>query len=116
MARQYPGTAGDVERSVIVSSGGVLRPVHADLEFQPPKQPSAPLRTLAEVERAHIADMLREAKWVIGGRAGAAARLGLPRTTLIYRMRKLGIARDAAPALSAEPPERWAAAHAAGGL
>ena len=46
---------------------------------------------MAEAERAHILETLRQVNWVIAGRNGAASRLGLPRTTLIYRMRKLGI-------------------------
>ena len=49
------------------------------------------VRTLAEAERVHILETLRQVNWVIAGRNGAASRLGLPRTTLIYRMRKLGI-------------------------
>ena len=49
------------------------------------------VRTLAEAERVHILEALRQVNWVIAGRNGAASRLGLPRTTLIYRMRKLGI-------------------------
>jgi len=48
-------------------------------------------RTLAEAERDHIVAVLRQAGGVVGGRNGAAARLGLARTTLVYRMRKLGI-------------------------
>jgi formate hydrogenlyase transcriptional activator len=50
-------------------------------------------QTLEEVERAYILQVLRDANWVIGGPQGAAARLGLRRTTLIYRMEKLGIPR-----------------------
>jgi formate hydrogenlyase transcriptional activator len=50
-------------------------------------------RTLEDVERAHIVETLEQAKWVVGGPEGAAARLGLRRTSLIYRMEKLGIAR-----------------------
>ena len=45
--------------------------------------------TLKKVERDCIVRALEEANWVVGGRNGAAARLGLPRTTLIYKMRKL---------------------------
>jgi len=52
-------------------------------------------KTLAEAERAHIIATLREANWVIGGARGAAAQLGLPRTTLIGRMQKLGISNAA---------------------
>jgi formate hydrogenlyase transcriptional activator len=49
--------------------------------------------TLAEAEREHILTVLRETRWRIGGPSGAAARLGLKRTTLQSKMRKLGIAR-----------------------
>jgi len=49
--------------------------------------------TLESVEREHILRILRETSWVIGGPNGAAARLGLNRTTLNNRLRKLGIRR-----------------------
>ena len=49
------------------------------------------MRTLADAERAHIISTLRKTNWAVGGRNGAAARLGLVRTTLIAKMRKLGI-------------------------
>jgi formate hydrogenlyase transcriptional activator len=48
---------------------------------------------LETVERDHILKVLSDAKWVIGGPTGAAARLGMHRTTLNHRMRKLGIMR-----------------------
>ncbi|HLK18674.1 MAG TPA: sigma 54-interacting transcriptional regulator [Bryobacteraceae bacterium] len=48
-------------------------------------------RTLADAERAHITSTLRETNGIVGGPKGAAARLGLPRTTLIARMQRLGI-------------------------
>ena len=51
-----------------------------------------PIRTLADAERAHILKVLQQVGGVVGGRNGAAVRLGLPRTTLILRMRRLGIA------------------------
>jgi transcriptional regulator with GAF, ATPase, and Fis domain len=51
---------------------------------------SAP-RTLADADREHILETLNQTNWLIGGQDGAANRLGLPRTTLIYKMRKLGI-------------------------
>jgi transcriptional regulator with GAF, ATPase, and Fis domain len=56
---------------------------------------SAPIRTLADAERAHITSMLRETKGVVGGRSGAAAQLGLPRTSLLARMQRLGISSEA---------------------
>ena len=53
-----------------------------------------PLTTLEEAEREHILRALRESKWVVGGPAGAATRLGMKRTTLQSRMQKLGIRRS----------------------
>jgi formate hydrogenlyase transcriptional activator len=50
-------------------------------------------KTLEEVEREHILSVLKETSWVIGGPEGAARRLGINRTTLTFRMRKLGISR-----------------------
>jgi formate hydrogenlyase transcriptional activator len=49
--------------------------------------------TLEQAEREHIVRVLSETQWVIGGPAGAAARLGMKRTTLQSKIRKLGIAR-----------------------
>ena len=54
-------------------------------------RPSPEVRTLVDAERVHILEALRQVNWVIGGPNGAASRLGLPRTTLVYRMRRLGI-------------------------
>jgi formate hydrogenlyase transcriptional activator len=48
-------------------------------------------RTMIEAERAHITATLQKSNWVVGGRQGAAFKLGLPRTTLIWKMQKLGI-------------------------
>ncbi len=55
------------------------------------KMPAAASRTLAAAERDHIVEVLDQAGWMIGGQEGAATRLGLPRTTLIAKMKKLGI-------------------------
>ncbi|HUB78535.1 MAG TPA: sigma 54-interacting transcriptional regulator [Bryobacteraceae bacterium] len=80
-----------IERAVVLSPESVLRLPLMDLK-QMTKHPSAEaLRTLAEAEREHILDVLKQTDGMIGGQQGAAARLGLPRTTLIYKMRKLGI-------------------------
>jgi formate hydrogenlyase transcriptional activator len=54
-------------------------------------------KTLEEVEREHIMQVLEFTNWVIGGLNGAAARLGLKRTTLHCRMEKLGIRRPNVP-------------------
>ena len=51
--------------------------------------------TLVDAERKHILRVLRESNWVLGGPAGAAARLGMKRSTLHWKMKKLGIARPA---------------------
>ena len=80
-----------IERAVVLSTGPVLRPGLMELK-QMTKQPSAAsARTLAEAEREHILDVLKQTDWLVGGTHGAAAHLGLPRTTLIHKMRKLGI-------------------------
>ena len=88
-----------IERSVILSSGNVLRP-SLD-ESQPSSQMTAAvgahennaLATLKDVEREHIIKILAVTNWVLGGPKGAGAKLGLPRTTLIAKMQKLGISR-----------------------
>jgi formate hydrogenlyase transcriptional activator len=83
-----------VERAVILSRGSTLEIPLAELK-QPPKAVvnTNGGNTLETVERDHILKVLDDAKWVIGGPTGAAARLGLNRTTLNHRMRKLGIMR-----------------------
>jgi formate hydrogenlyase transcriptional activator len=81
-----------IERAVIMTTGTVLRPRLADLVPQPsPFSAANTVRTLADAERAHIVETLRETNGVVGGRSGAAARLGLPRTTLLARMQRLGL-------------------------
>ena len=100
----WPGNVRElqnfVERAVIMSAGGELRPPLDELEqLTTSKSPSA-VRTLAEAERSHILQALRAARWVVGGPGGAASRLGLSRTTLIYRMRKLGITRGQVTTIS----------------
>ena len=80
-----------IERAVIMTTGPVLRPPMPELTRQ--TAGPAPVRTLADAERAHIAATLRETHGVVGGRTGAAAKLGLPRTTLLSRMQRLGIPR-----------------------
>jgi formate hydrogenlyase transcriptional activator len=85
-----------IERSVILTNGDTLRISQQDLPADSAPPPvsaaAAPASgTLEDVERATILRALQEAKGVIGGAKGAAARLGLKRTTLLYRMEKLGI-------------------------
>jgi formate hydrogenlyase transcriptional activator len=80
-----------VERSVIMTQGNVLSPRINELKLLMQETASAPTQTLSDAERTHILGILKETNWVVGGQDGAAARLGLPRTTLISRMQKLGI-------------------------
>jgi formate hydrogenlyase transcriptional activator len=68
-----------------------LRPPIGELERLSHHMGSYSNRTLAQAQRDHILEALRKTGWVVGGRDGAAARLGVPRTTLLYRMRRLGI-------------------------
>jgi formate hydrogenlyase transcriptional activator len=81
-----------IERAVILTKGDVLQ-----LPSLPsnPAVPTEPV-TLAEAERDHILNALRESHWVVGGASGAAARLGVKRTTLISKMRKRGLSRATA--------------------
>lgn len=95
-----------VERAVIATTGRVLQPPTPELH-RPDHAPSA--RTLAAVERDHILATLREANWVVGGWSGAAARLGVSRTTLIAKMQRLGLSRE----LPGRPPRRAAAVYTA---
>ena len=77
-----------VERSVILTAGRVLQCPIAELLRR--RTVVTPV-TLKECEREHILKAIQESNWVIAGPHGAAARLGMPRSTLMYRMRKLAI-------------------------
>ena len=77
-----------IERSVIMTSGPILHVAVAQLARQ--GEVAAPVRTLADAERSHITATLRETNGVV---SAAAARLDLPRTTLITKMRRLGLSR-----------------------
>jgi len=84
-----------IERAVVMTEGRLLRPPLSELTRMTGRGTcSDTAGTLAEMERDYITETLQKTNWVVGGRAGAAAKLGLPRTTLIARMRKLGISRD----------------------
>ena len=99
-SHHWPGNIRElqnfVERAVIMSPGPVLRPPIGDLKLLAQDRAPCADRTLAQAERDHILEVLRRVDWVVGGRDGAAARLGLPRTTLLYRMHKLGIKHELA--------------------
>ena len=87
-----------IERAVILSSGSTLRVPVEELKARttadPPKR-RGEAQTLADAERAHILTVLQETRWVLAGAGGAAARLGMNRSTLRFRMKKLGIERAA---------------------
>ncbi len=93
--RPWPGNlrelANLVERAVLLSTGPELR-----IAPCPAAEPEG--GTLEEAEREHILRALRSSGWTVGGRGGAAAKLGMKRTTLQSRMRKLGIDRREAAA------------------
>jgi formate hydrogenlyase transcriptional activator len=96
----WPGNVRElqnfIERAVILSPQSTLRAPTSELEsFQTPEQTNTPMNGLAEVEREHILRALEVSNWVIGGRNGAAERLGMKRTSLVYRMKKLLISRPA---------------------
>jgi len=88
----WPGNVRElenaIERAVILTNNGVLEV--PSLEFPAGTSSSG---TLEATEREAIVRALREARWVVSGPHGAAVRLGLKRTTLQSRMRKLGISR-----------------------
>ena len=83
-----------IKRAVIMTTGTALRPVLSELKRLPGQTSPAAKRTLAEAEKDHIVEVLRDTRWVPGEDNGAAARLGMPRTSLVHRMLKLGIARE----------------------
>jgi formate hydrogenlyase transcriptional activator len=82
-----------IERAVILSPGPALQVPLGDLQLvaPPASVPTAAAVTLAEAEREHILGALRETGWVVAGPKGAAARLGMKRSTLQKKMKKLGI-------------------------
>jgi transcriptional regulator with GAF, ATPase, and Fis domain len=93
-ARDWPGNIRElqnfIERAMLFSPGSVLR-LPLDLKQSVKQSSESAARTLADADREHILETLNQTNWLIGGQDGAANRLGLPRTTLIYKMRKLGI-------------------------
>ncbi|MDE3170036.1 MAG: PAS domain S-box protein [Acidobacteriota bacterium] len=94
---EWPGNIRElenfVERSVILTKGSTLRAPISELEM-PSEIPHDPGASLESAEREHILRILRGAKGVIAGPNGAAARLGLKRTTLNSKLKKLGIERE----------------------
>jgi len=81
-----------IERSVILTSGNVLKSPLASLRNAPEAESLEPV-TMEDAEREHIRKILEQTRWVVSGPNGAAARLGIKRSTLYFRMQKLGISR-----------------------
>jgi len=98
----WPGNVRElqnfIERSVIVTNGLRLTPRASELEFMRSRfnvsrGAVTDRMSLSDAERSHILSILAQTNWVVGGKHGAAAQLGLPRTTLLSRMEKLGITK-----------------------
>jgi formate hydrogenlyase transcriptional activator len=99
VAYPWPGNVREmqnvIERAVILSPGPSLQVPLSDLQ-PAATQAQAPAEepvTLADAEREHILGVLRETRWVVGGPKGAADRLGMKRSTLQKKMKKLGVSR-----------------------
>ena len=96
MDHHWPGNVRElqnvIERAVILSEDGILRVPRLEGKRNLETSDSGG-NTLVEMERHYILEVLDQTEWMIGGPSGAARRLGLPRTTLISKMKKLGILR-----------------------
>jgi formate hydrogenlyase transcriptional activator len=96
----WPGNVRElqnlIERSVILSTGSVLNGSLPEVTGT-----LSAAVTLEDAERSHILQTLQQTEGAVGGQGGAAARLGLPRTTLISKMRRLGINRGQSSPLAA---------------
>src|ERR1700761_8159268 len=94
VAYAWPGNVRElenlIERAVILTRGTSLAIPLAELRAAPD---TATLVTLEDAERDHIRRVLEQANGVVGGPNGAAARLGMKRTTLQSKMKKLGLLR-----------------------
>ena len=107
---QWPGNIRElqnlIERSVILSVGPILQAPIAELKSSPAGESPGAI-TLEDAERDHILKTLELTRWVVAGPTGAAARLGIKRSTLYFRMQKLGISRSNKDLLSAhQSPSR----------
>jgi formate hydrogenlyase transcriptional activator len=96
VSNSWPGNIRELEnfleRSVILTSGNTLQSPLAGLKSSPQTEPAGAI-TLRDAERNHIRKTLEHTHWVVAGPNGAAARLGVKRSTLYFRMQKLGIFR-----------------------
>jgi formate hydrogenlyase transcriptional activator len=109
MSYDWPGNIRElqnfIERSLILTKGRELRAPIAELTNH--ETQDGVVRTLNDAHRALIIKTLRQTNWVVGGPNGAAARLGLKRTTLITKMRRLGIStRPAKPIRGTRPEDK----------
>ena len=100
MRYRWPGNVRElrnfIERAVILSPHTLLQAPTAELEpFGAPGKSNLTMTGLDELERDHIIRALELSNWVVGGRNGAAQRLGMKRTSLVYKMQKHRIARPA---------------------
>src|ERR1700751_2260057 len=95
LSYSWPGNVRElqnfIQRAVILSPRNVLRSPLAELKQAGVQMPCPELSTLEEMEREHVLRAVRACNWVIGGPNGAAVLLGMKRTTLAYRIRKLNI-------------------------
>ena len=96
VSHSWPGNIRElqnlIERAVIRSAGDELRVPLDDLD-EDAEIPGAAGGTLEEVQRLQILETLKKTRWVVSGPRGAAARLGINRSTLEFRMKRLGIMR-----------------------
>jgi formate hydrogenlyase transcriptional activator len=96
VGHSWPGNIRElqnfIERSVILSSENVLRPPLSGLKTAATTE-SQEAVTLEDAERDHIRKTLEQTRWVVAGPDGAATRLGIKRSTLYFRMQRLGISR-----------------------
>lgn len=110
---RWPGNIRElqnfIERAVILSPHTILRAPTSELEpFSAHKRTNAPMTGLEELERDHILQALEASGWIVGGQNGAAERLGMKRTSLVYRMRKLRISRPASSRENTKPGVEFA--------
>ena len=91
----WPGNIRELqnlmERAVILSPGSVLKVPSSGLQDRSARTAANPIETLEDSERRHITNALQATNWVVGGPSGAAVLLGMKRTTLQWRIAKLGI-------------------------
>jgi formate hydrogenlyase transcriptional activator len=97
MRYSWPGNIRElenlIERAVILSPGSALRVPLAEIQSME-EAPPAGSATLEQIEREHILQALRASNWKLSGSGGAAVRLGMKRTTLQSKIKKLGISRS----------------------